>query len=281
MSYSFIIEPNTYTAFEDETDQLDQCKSWGLLSDKAAKTKIFLYKGNGKQLNCSIVGYVDAYTAVVSFDNGDKHCIHPAFLKEMQASTYGQRAVIGIAADNSGAAVNGGGAESEAAAVNAAPGAPVEEAPAAVNVAAPAPVEEASAAAPEAAPAPGKPAAAATAASSAAPAKEPAAGKKPKASGKVQLPEEKVKMTAVVKEFTTVPNHFADEDDEVIIYDAVAIVEPELELGMAWSSYSATLKKLELEVGDSLTFECKIVAKKLTKHPVPYKINNPSRIQKV
>ncbi|MNY77660.1 hypothetical protein D3C86_2176390 [compost metagenome] len=54
-----------------------------------------------------------------------------------------------------------------------------------------------------------------------------------------------------------------------------------MEVGTAWSSHSATLKKLELAIGDTVTFECKIVAKKLSKHPVPYKINNPGKMQKV
>jgi hypothetical protein len=77
-----------------------------------------------------------------------------------------------------------------------------------------------------------------------------------------------------------VPNNFSDNEDEVVIYEAVSIAEPETEIGAAWSSHSATLKKMELEIGDTITFECKIVAKKLTKHPVPYKINNPAKIQK-
>lgn len=98
---------------------------------------------------------------------------------------------------------------------------------------------------------------------------------------KLQLPEEKVKLSAIVKEFTTVPNHFSDNDDEVVIYEAVTIIEPETEIGEAWSSHSATLKKNELAIGDKITFEAKIVAKKLTKYPVPYKINNPAKIQKV
>ncbi|MEF3306444.1 hypothetical protein PV407_25145, partial [Paenibacillus sp. GYB003] len=105
---------------------------------------------------------------------------------------------------------------------------------------------------------------------------------KAKKAPKLELPEDKVKMTATVKEFTTVPNNFSDSDDEVIVYESVAVLEPQqLDIGAAWSSNSATLKKLELEVGDRLTFEAKIVAKKLTKHPVPYKINNPSKLQKL
>jgi len=41
----------------------------------------------------------------------------------------------------------------------------------------------------------------------------------------------------------SVPNHFTDEDDEVIIYEAVAILDPAIEVGVAWSSHSSTLKK--------------------------------------
>ncbi|MBJ8193109.1 hypothetical protein JDS79_40945, partial [Bacillus cereus] len=73
------------------------------------------------------------------------------------------------------------------------------------------------------------------------------AATKPKAkkgkAPKLELPEEKVKMTATVQEFTTVPNNFSDTEDEVIIYEAVAITDPPLEVGVAWSSHSATLKK--------------------------------------
>lgn len=105
---------------------------------------------------------------------------------------------------------------------------------------------------------------------------KPAASKKKPA---LQLPEDKLKVTAVVKEFTTVPNHFSDNDDEVIIYENVAIEGHELAIDEVWSSHSATLKKLELKEGDPVSFEAKIVAKKLSQHPVKYKINNPSKMK--
>lgn len=95
----------------------------------------------------------------------------------------------------------------------------------------------------------------------------------------MQLPEDKLKITAVVKEFTTVPNHFSDNDDEVIIYEGITIEGHDLPIEEVWSSHSATLKKLELKEGDRLSCEAKIVAKKLTQHPVKYKINNPSKLQ--
>lgn len=238
MGHAFIIEPNTYYAFENEAALIEKCKEWGLLSEKATKTKDFFYKGNGKNMACSIIGYVDNMSAVIQFDNKQLHCIHPSYLKEMQASTYGQR--LSAAAEKP--------VEPEVVVLETLQ----EEAP---------PIEVAKI--------------------KEAKVEEPPKGKaKKEKAPKPQLPEEKVKMTATVKEFTTVPNHFSDTDDEVVIYEAVSILEPETEIGTAWSSHSATIKKLELEIGDKITFEGKIVAKKLTKHPVPYKINNPGKIQK-
>ncbi|MFC5446922.1 hypothetical protein [Paenibacillus aestuarii] len=247
MVHAFIIEPTTYNAFESEAEQIDKCKEWGLLSEKAVKTKTFFYKRNGAAHVCSLVGYVDKMTAVIEFENKQKHSIHPSYLKEMQAANYGQKQTI--ASDEPDEAE----ADTAAAAVERSQ----EAAPAVASKADEPKAEETKV--------------------EAAPKKKAAKEKAPK----VELPEEKVKMTATVQEFTTVPNHFSDADDEVIIYEAVSIEDPAIELGTAWSSHSATLKKLELAIGDVLTFEGKIVAKKLTKHPVPYKINNPAKLQKV
>ncbi|WEK54855.1 MAG: hypothetical protein P0Y55_01895 [Candidatus Cohnella colombiensis] len=248
MSYAFRLTPNEFQRFEDEDAQLEKCREWGLVSDKATKMKIFNYKGNGLNVPVEIVGYVDYLTAVISFDNGDQHCIHPSYLKEMQASSYGQKQSLQ--------------AENEDHADNLV----VEDVETVADVAVA--TDKTAAAQPPFIASP-PPSIAAT--------EKPA--KKTK-SPKLQLPEDKVKMSATIKEFTTVPNHFADTDDEVIIYEDVKILEPETELDTAWSSHSATMKKLELAVGDKLTFDAKIIAKKLTKHPVPYKINNPSKIVK-
>lgn len=239
MLYPFTIKPNTYVAFETEDDQIEKCKEWGLLSGKASKSKAFFYKGNGMNLPCSIVGYVDKVTAVIEFDNKELHCIHPSYLKEMQAANYSQK--LAAVAEESG--------ESENQVVETA-----QETPSVVESVV---VESKPKESPKA--------------------KTKTTNEK---APKLELPEQKVKMTAIVQEFTTVPNHFSDTDDEVVIYEAVSITDPETEIGLAWSSHSATLKKFELEVGDKITFEGKIVAKKLTKHPIPYKINNPGKIQK-
>jgi hypothetical protein len=92
---------------------------------------------------------------------------------------------------------------------------------------------------------------------------------------KVELPEEKVKGTAVVKGFATKHNPFTESDDEVVLFEntILDLVEP-LELGNSWCSYSKTLKKQELKEGMNLQFEAKLAAKKFDKETL-YKINNP------
>ncbi|MFH5182447.1 hypothetical protein ACHHV8_07285 [Paenibacillus sp. TAB 01] len=271
MGYAFAIEPDTYHAFADETALIEKCKEWGLLTEKASKAKAFFYKRKGMSLACSIVGFVDQMTAVIEFENKQRHCIHPSYLKEMQAANYGQKLASAAEEATVSASAAAEPAESEAAA-NSETQAPAAAAAKDEEPASDASLGEASQleAAAIVEPADAEPAAEA-----------PAKGKaKKEKAAKLVLPEGKVTMTATVQEFTTVPNHFSDSDDEVIIYEAVSIAEPAAEVGLAWSSHSATLKKLELNVGDTITFEGKIVAKKLTKHPVPYKINNPAKIQK-
>ncbi|MBN2981648.1 MULTISPECIES: hypothetical protein [Cohnella] len=272
MLYSFVIEPLLFVEFENEEEQLDKCKDWGLISEKATKTKSFYYRGNGLNESCRIVGYADRTVAVIEFDNMQRHCIHAAYLKEMQAANFGQR-YAGKAETESGESqdIEDGGAEAVSGeSLTQAPESPTEAAAAMVETS-PVAAERPS----------GEPSQAGRPKEEESAAEKPVKGKAPAKRKKVELPEEKVKLVATVKEFASVPNYFADNDDEVIVYEAVAIVDPEIELGEAWSSYSATLKKLELAEGDRLTFEAKVIAKKLTKHPVPYKINNPSKIQKV
>jgi len=276
MGYAFAIEPDTYHAFADETALIEKCKEWGLLTEKASKAKAFFYKRKGTSLACSIVGFVDQMTAVIEFENKQRHCIHPSYLKEMQAANYGQKLASAaeeatVSASAAAEPVQSEPAESEAAANSA------MQAPAAAAA-----KDEESASDESSGEASQLEAAAIVEPADAEPAAEaPARGKaKKEKAAKLVLPEGKVTMTATVQEFTTVPNHFSDSEDEVIIYEAVSIAEPAAEVGLAWSSHSATLKKLELNVGDTITFEGKMVAKKLTKHPVPYKINNPAKIQK-
>jgi len=268
MEYEFVIEPLSYIAFEDETVQLEQCKEWGLLSGKASKTKAFFYKGYGLNLPCNIVGMVDKITAVIELENRQLHCVHPSYLKEMQAASYGQKPVAdeAVVADPESSVLKT--AKAATSPVTESIGTQRDE----ESSKSAEPIMATTTKLPEAAEPPIVDISDPDGASQSKVKK----AKKPK----LELPEGKVKMTATVQEFTTVPNHFSDNDDEVVIYESVAILEPETEVGEAWSSHSATLKKLELAIGDTITFEAKIVAKKLTKHPVAYKINNPAKIQK-
>ncbi|GAA0137182.1 hypothetical protein YSY43_40230 [Paenibacillus sp. YSY-4.3] len=259
MVHSFLIEPDTYTAFPDEAELIDKCKEWGLLSDKAAKIKIFYYKGHGLNEACSIVGYVDHITAVIQLANNQKHCIHPSYLKEMQAASYGVKAGDAAEAPDEKANEPISSKTANAEAVNEAKSdattVPAEEK-------AKIPAGEANDKLPEAAE------------------EAPKTSSKKAKKTKLELPEGKVKMVATVKEFTTIPNHFSDNDDEVVIYEDVVVIEPVIEIGDAWSSHSATMKKAGLDIGDTVTFEAKIVAKKLAKHPVRHKLNNVAKIEK-
>ncbi|PWW33683.1 MULTISPECIES: hypothetical protein [Paenibacillus] len=288
MGYAFMIEPQYYTALENEDELIEKCQEWGLLSEKATKVKTFYYKGNGLNMPCTIVGFVDHMAAVIQLDNDQKHCIHPSYLKEMQASSYNVRSSIAAGTDKSSEPVvvsNTENLTTSEAVQNSEPVTNLDEITSGLHSSdseldVDTDDDDSSSALK------GDPdglveeyVGPANATSSAAKPKAKTAGKAK--SLKIELPEGKVKMSAVVKEFTTVPNHFSDNDDEVIIYEAVTITEPEVvDVGEAWSSHSATIKKQELEVGDVLTFEAKIIKKKLAKNPVPYKINNPSKIQK-
>jgi hypothetical protein len=107
-----------------------------------------------------------------------------------------------------------------------------------------------------------------------------ATGKPKEKKEKLDLPVDKVKFTAKVKEFTTKPNPFSDNDDEVILFEEVVVLgEIPLVIGDAWCGYSNTLKALGLEVGNSLEFDGKVVDKKFNKE-ILYKLNNPSKIVK-
>lgn len=264
MTYSFVVEPVSVLDFDSEDELIDRCKEWNLLPATATRVKNYQYKRNGLTLPVEIVGYVDSQTVVIQFENKQQHCIHPAYLKEMQTAAFGQRASAAEAAKAEDSAEM-----------------PEETRPA-ENILG----EQASQAGPEAEAASGEILSAPESTDSDSakqetpviPQKKAAASKKKAA---VQLPEDKLVITAMVKEFTTVPNHFSDNDDEIIIYEAVSVEGHDLAIEEVWSSHSATLKKLELNPGDKVSFEAKIVAKKLTQHPVKYKVNNPSKMKKI
>lgn len=283
MSKPLWITPSDYVAFEDEAETIDKCKEWGLVTPKATKMKAFYHKGTGKNIACEIVGYVDDITTVIKLETGELHLIHPSYLKEMQAASYGNKSTGTGSESRDNEATSDEGISHKAVDDEA-----ISDEAAEMDLDAVAKIEEVVGE---------KPSLATTVetlegvvdisfpsedeALSPEPIVKPKESKAKKAKQpKLELPVDKVKMSAKVAEFTTVPNHFSESEDEVIIYEEVKVIEPELLIGEAWSSHSATMKKQELKVGDVLTFEAKIVAKKLTKHPVAYKINNPSKIQK-
>jgi hypothetical protein len=106
---------------------------------------------------------------------------------------------------------------------------------------------------------------------------------KPVKEAPITLPEGKLNFDATVSQFASVPNPFSDTDDEVIIFEPASFsYENEVVvLESAWTSHGTGMKKLELVIGDRLTFEAKVVAKKLNKHPVKYKLNNAGKIVKL
>ncbi|MBP1904673.1 hypothetical protein J2Z32_001296 [Paenibacillus turicensis] len=283
MSKLLWITPKDYVAFENEAEAIDKCKEWGLVTPKATKMKAFYHKGTGKNIACEIVGYVDDITSVIKLETGELHLIHPSYLKEMQAASYGNKGTGTGSESRDNESTSNEGISHKTVDDEA-----ISDEAAEMDLDAVAKIEEVVGE---------KPSLATTVetlegvvdisfpsedeALSPEPIVKLKESKAKKAKQpKLELPVDKVKMSAKVAEFTTVPNHFSESEDEVIIYEEVKVIEPELLIGEAWSSHSATMKKQELEVGDVLTFEAKIVAKKLTKHPVAYKINNPSKIQK-
>ncbi len=258
----YIPPKGDYEAFRDDDHYKEKLKEWGLSSAKEAKRE-FWYKEQNYQRLVTIKGYEtygslgDLNTLVIEFQDGNLTCIHPAYLKEMQQSSFGKESLLTIE-DNE---------TKSKTAVEA-----LEKGAEAVKM-------ETSAAEKQL-----------KREKTAKPAKE-SKPKKEKAP-KLELPADKVHFTATVKQFALVYNPFNEENDEVVVLENALIVqENPIDLGLAWCSHSKTLKKLELAPGDSLEFDGKVAAKKMGKGKdapdefivdaaVLYKINNPSKIVK-
>lgn len=88
----YIPPQGEYIELETEKHYIEKCKEWGLFNTKPKKE--FLYKSNNKKFIVSIVGYQefgkekDVNTLVIQFEDGNLSCILPAFLKEMQSSSF-------------------------------------------------------------------------------------------------------------------------------------------------------------------------------------------------
>ncbi|PLR78985.1 hypothetical protein CU633_02650 [Bacillus sp. V3-13] len=222
-----------FTLFNSEDEYISKTKAWGLISASAKSAKHeFVYKRENKTYKVIIEGYEtngSHETAIVSFTNGALHCVHPAYLKEMQSPSFGKDSVFNSAAEPAAEEVPVSGAAQQ---------------------------------------------------SNTKKANNKKESKEKKQKEVLDLPADKVSFEAVVKEFSTKYNHFTESEDEILILEQVKIVGVNpLEIGEAWCGYSNTLKKSELEIGDAITFNAKIVDKKLNKD-IRYKINNPSKITK-
>ena len=238
-----------YVLFEDDAHYTEKVKEWGLSAAKEVK-KQFWYKERTYQRIVTIKGY-EVYgvtgefnTVLIEFQDGNLSCIHPAYLKEMQSSNFAKANISDPDRQTSSS--------------------PAQETKKSVSLNTPTTDSE---------------------------------QKKPKEKKekppKLELPEEKVHFTATVKQFALSWNNFNEENDEVVVLENVVIqLEDPVDVGLAWCSHSKTLKKFELAPGETIEFDGKIVKKKLPKGkdaeeefiidvPVLYKINNPSKIQKI
>ncbi len=88
-----------FEGFRDEEHYREKLKEWGLSSAKEAKRE-FLFKERNYQRVVTIKGYEtygkseELNTLVIEFQDGNLCCIHPAFLKEMQASSFGKESML-------------------------------------------------------------------------------------------------------------------------------------------------------------------------------------------
>lgn len=245
-----------FVTFENDAHYIEKLKEWGLSTTKEA----FWYKERTFQRLVTIKGY-EVYgvtgefnTIVLEFQDGNLTCIHPAYLKEMQSPSFEKANVTEVEKDKD----------------RTVPASTLDKKTTST-------AKELKEESEQKIPASKKP--------------EKKTEKKVK-TAKLELPVEKVHFTANVKQFAVSWNNFNEENDEVVVLENVVIQqESPLEIGHAWCSLSKTLKKFELTPGDNLEFDGKIVKKKLPKGkdaeeefivdvPVPYKINNPSKIQK-
>ncbi|WP_336770009.1 hypothetical protein [Bacillus bombysepticus] len=238
-----------FIRFENEDHYIQKGQEWGLF-DKNPKEQ-FLYKRDGQTYYVTIKGFEEygenssSNTLVIEFEDGNLSCILPSYLEAMQSSSFGKDSDIGEDLDET--------PKKPATKPKAKKTSPKEKKPAAVV-----------------------------------PEPKTDSDKKSKTNNdkKLALPEDKVGFTATVKAFDTVPNPFSSSnpETEVIIFEKITInTEPITELDYAWCGYSNTLKKAELQVGDSLDFQAKVVKKKINKKldiDVLYKINNPSKLTK-
>ena len=92
----FIPPKDEFIRFTDEAHYIEKVKAWGLSTAK----KEYWHKSKTHQRPVSIIGY-ESYgvtgeydTCVIQFQDGNRTCIHPAYLKEMQSANFGKESLI-------------------------------------------------------------------------------------------------------------------------------------------------------------------------------------------
>lgn len=65
MIYVFMIEFQYYIFLDNDEEFIEKCQEWGLFLGKVIKFKMFYYKGNGLNIFCIIIGYVDYMVVVI------------------------------------------------------------------------------------------------------------------------------------------------------------------------------------------------------------------------
>jgi hypothetical protein len=249
-----------FERFQNETHYSEKLKEWGLSATK----KEFWYKNRYHHYSVSIIGYEifgsssEYNTLVIEFQDGTLTCINPAYLKEMQASSFGKELTVKAELEASSNELSERNIEREQHENSVVNEIPVKDENS-ENI------------------------------------KKAVKGTKAKKEkpAKLILPEDKVHFRASVKQLAYSWNHFNEENDEVVVLEDVIILQEEpIEVGFAWCAHSKTLKKYELSPGEQLEFDGKIVKKTLPKGKdvedesfildisVPYKVNNPSKIVK-
>lgn len=97
----YIPPKGDYETFRDDDHYKQKLREWGLSSAKEAKRE-FWYKERTYQRVVTIKGF-ETYgnagefnTLVIEFYDGSLSCIHPAYLKEMQQSSFGKESLLTV-----------------------------------------------------------------------------------------------------------------------------------------------------------------------------------------
>ena len=94
----FVPPKGEFVTFENDGEYVAKGVEWKLFTERSVKKEL-LYKTNGQQVKVKLIGYEEygngAQTIVVQFEDGSLSCIHPAYLKEMQSSSFGKESLTG------------------------------------------------------------------------------------------------------------------------------------------------------------------------------------------